>query len=101
MKTIRELLNNIAHRSYEEITQNITGNLSPLSSSAPLSSFGYMNINRPNDVPTNAIAEIHSTNGQGWLMPMSGGTYRLIVPGTTSGSRTLTIVWRYKIGGVS
>lgn len=96
MSRLYNILNALAGLGYKETTQTVTANLSAVSSAAPLSSFGYIEISRPSGVPANAIAELQSTNGWGWLVKMSGTGYRFLAM-ANSGSRTFTVVWRYRI----
>lgn len=95
---LKKLLTRLANRFYREYDQTETISLAALGSSAPLSSFGYALITAPNTVPTEAWPELISTTGWGFLVRMADTTppsYRFIVMGATSGSRTLKIRWHW------
>lgn len=100
MKKQFDILKNLTHRSYCEVETNVTGNLAPLGNTAPLSSFGFFAVSKPDGIPDKAVAELVQTDGWGFLIRMAGENgYRFVTIGTTSGRRNLTIVWKYPIRG--
>ena len=82
---------------YIEVEKTTTGNLAAVGSTTVTSQFGYLEITAPDGVPSDAVAELVSTNGWGTLFRMGNSAdVRFIALGATSGSRTVTVRWRWQ-----
>ena len=96
MRRDYNIIDDIAKRSYKEVVQTVTGTMARLNDQ-----FSYMDVPRPSDIPSNAVAELRETDGWGWLVKMGGSTsgLRFLSPGQQTSARTLKVVWRYPIWG--
>ena len=100
MLDVKALLTKVLKHLYKEYDQTVTVSLASMGSGYSNPTWGYATITAPSNVPTNAWAEMISTNGWGFLVRMASTTpptYRFMALGATSGSRTITVRWHWHI----
>lgn len=97
MSRLNDILDAAIDLGFKTYDQNVSGTMTPVGSSAPLSSFVYIAVTRPADVPADALAIVKSTNRQCWLQVISGGSLRLLSFLSSSTTITATITWLYRV----
>lgn len=97
MSRLYDIVDATIDLGYKEYDQSVSGTMTAVGSSAPLSSFVYIAVTRPAAVPATALAIVKSTNRQCWPIVMSGGSLRLMSFVSSSTTITATVTWLYRV----